>query len=134
MSLKELAMAVVDASEKGDLTAAIQALGAELKRLEQTGGDQEEVIQMARRAYCDDDDIQIDEDAEVSETDDGAWVSAWVWVSTEEMMDPFAPRIEDVIFDEGGAGPYTPPEDDPSLVQASDLEMDEPGKWDEEAS
>jgi hypothetical protein len=33
------------------------------------------------------DDLQIDADAKVSASDDGAWVSAWVWVSNEEAIE-----------------------------------------------
>ena len=48
-----------------------------------------EQIQAARNLYaCDsDDNIAIDDGAEVSETDDGAWVQAWVYVSNEELKD-----------------------------------------------
>jgi hypothetical protein len=31
-----------------------------------------------------DDELEIDQDATVSEGDGGAWVQAWVWVSKEE--------------------------------------------------
>lgn len=43
----------------------------------------DEEIDAARREYADD-DIQIDDKALVARTDDGAWVQAWVWVSTEK--------------------------------------------------
>lgn len=42
-----------------------------------------EILQTARDLYaCD--DIQIDDGAALSETDDGTWVAAWVWVPKPE--------------------------------------------------
>ena len=37
----------------------------------------------AMEEYCGD-DLQIDKDAAVSSSEDGAWVAAWVWVQAEE--------------------------------------------------
>ena len=31
------------------------------------------------------DDIEVDADAVISETDDGVWVQGWLWVSNEEL-------------------------------------------------
>jgi hypothetical protein len=31
-----------------------------------------------------DDDLEIDEEATVSSSEDGAWVQAWVWVSNDD--------------------------------------------------
>jgi hypothetical protein len=44
--------------------------------------DDEDVRNLARRQYAmgSSDDVEIDTDAVVSETDDGWWVAAWVWV------------------------------------------------------
>lgn len=44
-------------------------------------------IARARRLYAQgsDDDIEIDDDALVSEGDGGAWVQAWVWVPNQEV-------------------------------------------------
>jgi hypothetical protein len=41
---------------------------------------------MAARAIHESDDVEIDNDAETSEAEDGtgSWVQAWVWVSAEE--------------------------------------------------
>lgn len=41
-----------------------------------------EQIDRAREmyAYGSSDDIEIDDNAEISQTDDGTWVQAWVWV------------------------------------------------------
>lgn len=42
----------------------------------------EDVIKTARDLYsCD--DIAIDDGAALSETDEGTWVAAWVWVPRE---------------------------------------------------
>ena len=40
------------------------------------------LIEKARRRYQydSDDDVEIDDEAETSEADDGTWVQAWVWV------------------------------------------------------
>lgn len=40
-------------------------------------------VKVARELYADD-DINIDDDAAVSRTDDGAWVQAWVFISKPE--------------------------------------------------
>lgn len=49
--------------------------------------DNSAVIDRARQMYANcghSDDIEIDSNAQVSETDDGTWVQAWVWVPNEE--------------------------------------------------
>jgi hypothetical protein len=43
-----------------------------------------EEIQAARSKYGSH-EVQVDNDAEVSSTEDGAWVSAWVWVDREQV-------------------------------------------------
>lgn len=40
-------------------------------------------LERARLLYGED-DVQIDEDAVVSETEDGVWVQAWVWLPKPE--------------------------------------------------
>ena len=52
--------------------------------------DREKFIEVARNLYEDNDcDLEIDDDAKLSEVDEGgvtgAWVAAWVWVSDEEV-------------------------------------------------
>lgn len=44
----------------------------------------EAIIQEARELYQDD-LLQIDNDAKLSETEDGTWVQAWVWVPDPEV-------------------------------------------------
>jgi hypothetical protein len=39
-------------------------------------------IQVARQLFQTD-DVEIDDDAAVSISPDGTWVSAWVWIGTE---------------------------------------------------
>jgi hypothetical protein len=50
--------------------------------------DQAKFIEIARDNYQND-DIEIDDDAKLSEVDEGgdkgAWVAAWVWVSDGEV-------------------------------------------------
>jgi len=50
--------------------------------------DREKFIEAARNEYQTD-DVEIDDDAKLSEVDEGgnagAWVAAWVWVSDEEV-------------------------------------------------
>lgn len=48
--------------------------------------DREEIITEARRIYAapSDDDISIDEDAQMSYADGGTWVQAWLWVPQKE--------------------------------------------------
>ena len=43
--------------------------------------------QRARDLYvvCSDNEIEIDDDAQISESDEGFWVSAWVYVPKEEL-------------------------------------------------
>ncbi len=48
-----------------------------------------ELIETARQKYeidrlIDADDIEIDDNATMSVGEDGAWVSAWVWISQEQ--------------------------------------------------
>lgn len=43
-------------------------------------GDRQALINAARNDYAND-DIQIDDNAEISQADEGAWVAAWVWIS-----------------------------------------------------
>lgn len=42
----------------------------------------EKLIDRARELYAND-DLEIDDDAVISASDDGCWVQAWVWVPTE---------------------------------------------------
>lgn len=41
-------------------------------------------IQTARDLYQTD-DVEIDDNAAVSRTDEGMWVAAWVWINNEEL-------------------------------------------------
>ena len=55
------------------------------------GASDERLREEARRIYAkgSDDDIEIDDAAEVSRGDEGAWVAAWVWLrfDTEEEVE-----------------------------------------------
>lgn len=58
----------------------------ELKKLKERPKATAEQIERARLmyAYPSDDDIEIDEDALVSNADTGVWVQAWVWLPDDE--------------------------------------------------
>lgn len=40
---------------------------------------------VARSVWGSIDDVQVDQNAAVSLSEDGAWVNAWIWVSNEEV-------------------------------------------------
>lgn len=52
---------------------------AQLKRVQ-------ELRAKAKEMYCDgsDNNIEVDDQPMLSEADDGAWVSAWLWVADED--------------------------------------------------
>ncbi len=72
------------ASDDGTISilqpAEIDKLCEKLNETEDASG----WIAQARELYGSD-EIEIDEDAVLSQGDEGAFVSAWVWVSNEEM-------------------------------------------------
>ena len=43
------------------------------------------LIDKAREQYASD-DLEIDDDAKVSESSEGAWVQAWVWLDNAEVV------------------------------------------------
>jgi hypothetical protein len=46
-----------------------------------TSTERQNIISAARAKYGDD-NIEIDDNAEMSEADDGTWVAAWVWIAS----------------------------------------------------
>ena len=43
-------------------------------------------IKLARRQYgSNTNDIEVDDNAKLSGSEDGAWVQAWVWISKEDI-------------------------------------------------
>lgn len=52
--------------------------------------NEKSIRQRAREkyAYGSDNDIEIEEDAAISEADDGYWVAAWVWLFKPEQDEP----------------------------------------------
>ena len=42
--------------------------------------DQEDWIMRARSLGLFTDDIELDEEVQITESDDGVWIRAWVWV------------------------------------------------------
>ena len=62
------------------LTTGLQAVANIVKRATQEMTEEEiNLIQEARDCYQSD-DIRVDQDAEISPSEDGAFVSAWVWM------------------------------------------------------
>jgi|GEM_PF-4963214 len=51
------------------------------------GNRDAEAIRIAQERHLFDNDIDIDHEPELSHADDGIWVSAWVWVSDDELPD-----------------------------------------------
>lgn len=47
------------------------------------------LIELAQEHYANEDEmqIQIDDDAELSEADEGTWVAAWVWLPSQDSDD-----------------------------------------------
>lgn len=51
-----------------------------------TQPDQAELVRQARELFaCE--ELEIDDDAQLSEANDGTWVQAWVWVPATEVQD-----------------------------------------------
>jgi hypothetical protein len=46
-----------------------------------SSGERQDIISAARGKYGDD-NIEIDDDAEMSEAEDGTWVTEWVWIAS----------------------------------------------------
>jgi len=66
------------------LLAEIEKVALELAEMPSVTPEQ---LTAARAAYAlrSDDNLEIDEEALVSEGEGGVWVQAWVWMSDEEM-------------------------------------------------
>ena len=64
---------------------AIRAIPARLRerKLEREKGSAGAYIAEARKQCRGDSEMQIDEDPEVSMSESGAWVAAWIWVDRE---------------------------------------------------
>ncbi len=78
--LEELARRVVDAWRGFDLPNALLDLQRgveEVDRMREVYADEIQAAQID----CNCDVVQVDNDAFISETDEGVWVSAWVFVS-----------------------------------------------------
>lgn len=50
----------------------------------------EAAVQLARNNYCTD-DLGIDDNPQISSSDEGMWVAAWVWVSNAEIDEQLTP-------------------------------------------
>ena len=77
--LEVAARAVVSNWEQGDLAAAVSALATTLQEVDQARAGIAETIARARELHGAD-DREVDAEPLVAFTDDGMWLSAWVWV------------------------------------------------------
>lgn len=95
--IERLAVQVVDRWERGDLAAAVRELACHLDMLREDRLRYKDQIQAARDTYAapSDNDIEVDEDAMVSTTDNGCWVSAWVMVREGDAEDSGGAEVGD---------------------------------------
>ena len=59
---------------------------------------EQDIIWAAREIYADpsDDDVEVDDNAQVNINETGAWVAAWVWVTDDHYTtDPRFDRLSD---------------------------------------
>jgi hypothetical protein len=86
--LEFLARDVVRKWDSGGLAAAVRELSAFLDGIEADRVDYAEAILKAVH-HCPD-NVDVDDDPIVSAGEDGAWVSAWVFVDKSLFTDPAA--------------------------------------------
>lgn len=72
--LVEAAQRVIDTWQSGDLAGAVRALQQVMPEQADEALRERAAVQYAS------DDIEIDDVAYAAKSNDGAWVSAWVWV------------------------------------------------------
>lgn len=84
--IERLAQEVVNRWDKGDLAEAVRALSQHLESLKSERLAYRHHIAAAEQLHCDE-DVQVDDDATVSPTDDGCWVSAWLKVRDEDVQE-----------------------------------------------
>lgn len=91
--LEQLATAVVDHWDRGDLAASVRALGEHLHELREDRLRHHASIAFARDRYAmpSDDDIEIDEAPLTSAGHEGVWISAWLWVDHDQVPAVSAP-------------------------------------------
>lgn len=74
------ARAVLTNWEKGDLAGAVRALEVALTALPERTTASSEQIGVARDYTGWSDELRFDDDAEISEADNGHWISCWQWI------------------------------------------------------
>jgi hypothetical protein len=79
---KEFCKAYLE-DDKLKMEAATRDLVSAVEEIKETKKDIQ-IREAARHAYSLEGFIEIDEDAIVSKTEEGAYVAAWVWISKEE--------------------------------------------------
>ena len=78
------ARAVVNNWEKGDLAGAMRVLQGALEALPKRATATAEQIGVAKDYTGWSDELRFDEDAEISEADNGHWISCWQWIPLED--------------------------------------------------
>ena len=82
--MEHVATPYPEAPGEGYEAAVLAPLKAAIAAAEEpTGRDRMACIAEARSIYASN-DVAIDDDARLSETDDGTWVQAWVWLGDPE--------------------------------------------------
>lgn len=90
--LKELVSGLQDMLEGGrlkesDIPDDYQWLTRQIERMKgKKTPDDSVYINLAKQQYCND-DVEIDDECVLSHADQGAWVSAWVWVYDAEVAE-----------------------------------------------
>lgn len=71
-----------------DAIRTVPALAYLARRIDEITAEREQHSDLIEAAYnMANDDLNIDEDAPISVTDNGAWVGAWVFVYSDEYKD-----------------------------------------------
>ncbi|WP_447778073.1 hypothetical protein [Variovorax boronicumulans] len=106
LSLERLAHEVVTRWERGDLAEAVRALDRHLQEIAEDRERQRGLIERAVGLYADD-DIEIDADRTfISESQKGAFVMGWLWVTKrEDQCAPLEAHADAVIRPQEGAQP-----------------------------
>jgi len=68
--------------------AAVKELETALREFDKPNSAAESAYVAQATEECECDDVEIAQDARVSEADDGAWVQAWVWVYADKRDEP----------------------------------------------
>jgi hypothetical protein len=109
--IESAAREVVKNWEKGDLAAAVRELSDVLKKIDQDRINHAGAIAIARAQV--NDELEIDDEPLIAASENGAWVSAWIWVPSEEGAEINEPRHITV---------HEPQAHKPCVVETPDLQ------------